>query len=70
MVVPVLITSCQVSLKPNRGPVIAHTRTTAKVAGRPESRAVATARRPNHSARGGVSAEVLPIGSSLASLST
>src|ERR1051325_8961445 len=25
MVVPVLITSCQVSLKPNRGPVISHT---------------------------------------------
>jgi hypothetical protein len=33
-----------------------------KVAGRPDRRAVATARRPNQSPRGGVSTEVLPIG--------
>src|ERR1700760_1535193 len=47
IVVPVLMRSCQVSLNPNSGPVIAHTATTAtakrKVAGRPEIREVATA---------------------------
>jgi len=42
IVVPVLMTSCQVSLNPNKGPVTAQTSTTAtakrKVAGRPEIR--------------------------------
>jgi hypothetical protein len=51
IVVPVLMASCQVSLKPNKGPVIAETSTTAtakrKVVGRPEIREVATARRAN-----------------------
>jgi hypothetical protein len=65
MVVQVLMTSCHVSLNPNSGPVIPHTRTTAtarrKVAGLPVRRAVATARRPNQSARGGASVEVLPM---------
>ena len=43
MVVLVLITNCQVSLKPNKGPVIAQTMITVtaskKVAGRPVVRA-------------------------------
>ncbi len=51
IVVPVLMTSCQVSLKPNKRTVIAQTSTTAtasrKVVGRPEIREVATASRAN-----------------------
>ncbi|MNT00144.1 hypothetical protein D3C72_1345640 [compost metagenome] len=51
MVVPVLITSCQVSLNPNSGPVPAHTRTSSrqpmKVHGRPVILAVALAKRLN-----------------------
>src|SRR3569832_358869 len=51
MVVPVLITNCQVSLKPNRGPVTAQMTTMAtairKVVGLPLTREVATARRAN-----------------------
>src|SRR4051812_6207047 len=52
IVVPVLITSCQVSLNPNRGPVAAHTTMTAAAAvnadGLPMVRAVAFANRENH----------------------
>src|SRR5688572_16914582 len=51
MVVLVLITSCQVSLKPKRGPVIAQTRMTVtantKVSGRPLTRAAHLAKRVN-----------------------
>ena len=46
--VPVLITNCHVSLKPKTGPVTAHTAPARrKVAGGPEIREVATARRAN-----------------------
>src|SRR5690606_31193137 len=52
IVVPVLITSCQVSLKPNIGPDTAHPSTTStammKVAGRPVARAAPFAKRVNH----------------------
>ena len=51
MVVPVLITSCQVSLQWKRGPLIAQATTTvsasAKVAGRPVAYAVPLAKRVN-----------------------
>ena len=51
MVVPVLITNCQVSLKPNSGPVINHAAITAtaskNVVGRPARREVALARPEN-----------------------
>jgi len=51
MVVPVFIISCQVSLKPNIGPVIAHTMMTitasTKVIGLPLQRAVNLANRVN-----------------------
>jgi hypothetical protein len=50
-VVPVLITSCQVSLKRNNGPVTSQTRITPtarmKVEGRPVTRAVAFVSRVN-----------------------
>ena len=50
-VVPVLITSCQVSLKPNSGPVATHASTTpsasAKHNGRPVKREAAFAVRVN-----------------------
>jgi hypothetical protein len=50
--VPVFIISCHVSLKPNIGPVIAHTTMTAtasmNVTGLPVKRAVALANRVNH----------------------
>jgi hypothetical protein len=66
IVVPVLMTSCQVSLKPNKRPVTANTRTTAaarrKVAGRPEIREVATASLANQLLFGSAAAEVEPIG--------
>ena len=49
IVVPVLITSCQVSLKPNSGPVTTQTSTSStastKHSGRPVNRAAALARR-------------------------
>src|SRR5690242_20055944 len=52
IVVPVLMTSCQVSLKPKRGPVQAQPRMRAtaptNVAGRPVARAVHFAKRVNH----------------------
>jgi hypothetical protein len=52
IVVPVLMTSCQLSLNRNSGPVINHTRmrVTARmnVAGRPAPRDVALATRVNH----------------------
>jgi hypothetical protein len=52
IVVPVFTTSCQVSLKPNAGPVMAQMRRTAtaraNVAGRPDARAVRWAKRVNH----------------------
>src|SRR5829696_2743329 len=52
MVVPVLMTSCQVSEKPKSGPVTAQTTTTpaatAKAGGRPVARAVHLAKRVNH----------------------
>src|SRR5262245_128871 len=52
MVVPVLMTSCQVSLYPKNGPVTAHTKitptATPKAAGRPVAREVVLARRVNH----------------------
>ena len=52
MVVPVFIISCQVSLKPNIGPVIAQIMMTAtarkKVPGLPAARAVHLANRENH----------------------
>jgi hypothetical protein len=55
IVLPVLITSCHVSLYWNIGPVVAHTITmkTAlrKVAGFPETSAVWTASLPNQSPR-------------------
>src|SRR5262245_17096809 len=51
IVVPVLMTSCQVSLNPNTGPVTAHTRTmvtaTPNATGRPVQRAPCLAKRPN-----------------------
>src|SRR5262245_14742873 len=51
MVVPVLITSCHVSLNPNSGPVTAQTRiratAMANVTGRPVTRAVHLAKRVN-----------------------
>jgi hypothetical protein len=51
MVVPVLMTSCQVSLNPNNGPVTAHTTITnvasMNVDGRPAARAVHLAKREN-----------------------
>ena len=51
MVVPVFITNCHVSLNPNNGPVITHTRITTtaniKVAGLPLTRDVHLARRVN-----------------------
>src|SRR5688500_11715839 len=51
IVVPVLITSCHVSLNAKRGPLTAHTAMTAtasvNAAGRPEARAVAFANRVN-----------------------
>src|SRR5688572_9933378 len=52
IVVPVLMMSCQVSLKPNSGPVTAHDRmiatATQNVAGCPALRAVLLANRVNH----------------------
>src|SRR4029453_7135446 len=52
IVVPVLMMSCHVSLKPNSGPVIAQIMITAtarmKVPGRPVARAVHLANRENH----------------------
>src|SRR6185295_8263512 len=52
MVVPVLMTSCQVSLKPNNGPLSAHTRmtptATKNVTGRPDAWAVHLVNRVNH----------------------
>lgn len=52
IVVPVLITSCQVSLKPKSGPVIAQTtivpNARIKAAGRPVACAAAFAKRLNH----------------------
>src|SRR5262249_36198951 len=52
IVVPVLMTSCHVSLKPNTGPVHAHTTipvtATPKAIGRPVTRAVHLAKRTNH----------------------
>ena len=51
MVVPVLITSCQVSLKPNSGPVTIHASTTSsastKLNGLPAKREAALAKRVN-----------------------
>ena len=51
IVVPVLITSCQVSLNLNSGPVIAHAAITSrarpKLNGRPAKRDAALARREN-----------------------
>ncbi len=53
IVVPVLMTSCQVSLKWKSGPVTAQSRMTRtaspNVTGWPEARAVAFANRVNHS---------------------
>jgi hypothetical protein len=50
MVVPVLMTSCHVSEKPNSGPVAAQATTTstqaAKVTGRPAARATQAAKSP------------------------
>ena len=47
IVVPVLMTSCQVSLKPNTGPVTIHTATASrasmKILGPPQTRAAAFA---------------------------
>lgn len=55
MVVPVLITSCQVSLKANNGPVTSHETTTpaasAKEVGWPLARAVQFAKRENGDVR-------------------
>ncbi|MNG31950.1 hypothetical protein D3C84_1178490 [compost metagenome] len=55
MVVPVLITSCQVSLKPKSGPLTIQASTTAtataKTGGRPEKRAAALAKRVYQSKR-------------------
>src|SRR5206468_4331665 len=52
MVVPVLMTSCQVSLKPKIGPVMAQMAITStarvKVSGRPVALAVHLAKRVNH----------------------
>src|SRR5688572_16813353 len=52
MVVPVFITNCQVSLKPNRGPLTAQTTiistATTNVAGLPAIRDVHFANRENH----------------------
>jgi hypothetical protein len=52
IVVPVLMMSCHVSLKPNSGPVIAQIMMTAtarmKVSGLPVARAVHLANRENH----------------------
>src|SRR5258705_12324058 len=52
MVVLVLMTSCQVSLKPNNGPLSAHTRmtptATKNVTGRPDTWAVHLVSRVNH----------------------
>src|SRR5688572_19637311 len=52
MVVPVLITSCHVSLKPNRGPLAAQITTMPNAVmnaiGRPVARAVVLAKRANH----------------------
>ncbi len=52
MVVDVLMTSCQVSLKPKSGPLIAHTTMTANAirnaAGRPARCAMATAKRSKY----------------------
>src|SRR5438045_2435127 len=51
MVVPVLITSCQVSEKPNSGPVPSHTSTTIaakrKLSGEPTALAIPWAKRRN-----------------------
>src|SRR5262245_24668154 len=52
IVVPVLMTSCQVSLNPNNGPVTAQIRTMVtaipNATGRPVQRAPCLANRPNH----------------------
>jgi hypothetical protein len=62
----VVMTSCQVSLKPKIGPVTAHTITTAtankKVTGLPEIRAVITASRPNQSPFDRAPADVFAMG--------
>src|SRR5262245_6610019 len=68
IVVPVFITNCNVSLNPNNGPVIAHTRITitanTKVAGLPVTLAVHFAKRVNDDLDFGGLIFLVPVSSS------